>query len=364
MPTKIEWARNGDGTPGETWNPLRGTQGTWHCTKVSPECAYCYAERLNMTDLHHNGPAYQVGTDTMRLDEKVLAKPLSWRKPRVCFICSMTDLLHEQVPFEWIDRILDVCRRSPNSFFLILTKRPERALEYQEWMRTHGRTWPPNVGGGVSFGTQGYANKFMPLLLQLDLVLRTVSIEPLIEAVDLRPWLDCCSDACDHGEVFRPNYGHRPAPSGIHWIKLGGESGPNPGVRPMDIEHVRPIRDLCIRTGIPFFLKQWGEWTCETPPKDWFLRSGNGDTQWIGGAANPHQAYRVGKKAAGRLLDGREWNEFPKILEGHFANPLHGRMAEGAPGCAHRGAERDAAAGELQISAEPGGCPDPQQRLF
>jgi len=355
--TKIEWTRNTDGTPGETWNPLRGTQGTWHCVKISPGCANCYAERLNMSDRFHNGPAYQVGVDTMRLNEKVLQQPLSWRKGRICFVCSMTDMFHEEVPFEWIDRILNVIRNSSRSFFLILTKRIERALEYQQ----QSPPWPRNVGIGTSIETDEYAKRRIPSLLQIDAAMRFLSIEPLLEFVDLRPWLDVCTEACDHSQTFASDKGHRPAPSGIDWVIVGGESGPK--ARPMDIGHVRPIRDICLASQVPFFFKQWGEWTCELPGRDWLIGSKNGDTQWIGGQANPHQAYRIGRINAGRLLDNREWNEIPKVLEGHFENPLHSGLAGAAPPSADRRASSVPDAASLQVPAGPGSRTY-QQQLF
>ena len=128
--TSIEWTRGDDGSPGSTWNPIRGTKGQWTCTKVSPGCTHCYAERLNMSKRHGNGPAYVVGADEPRLDETIFRQPLRWRRPRRIFVCSMSDLFMESVPDEWIDRIFAVMALAPQHTFQVLTKRAERMREY------------------------------------------------------------------------------------------------------------------------------------------------------------------------------------------------------------------------------------------
>lgn len=357
MSTRIEWVRNPDGTPGETWNPLRGTKGAWHCTKVSPECAYCYAERINM-DNRHNGPAYKVGADTMRLDEKVLRKPLTWRKPRTCFICSMTDAWHEDVPFEWMDRILEICRHCPKTFFLLLTKRAERALEFS---RRYGPAsdlgrWPANLGCGVSVGMQRYLRPRVDALLQMmDIPFRFLSLEPLLEYLNLSPYLDRCSSECNHGDVFPA--GHKPEPSGIGAIVVGGETGPK--ARPMNIDNVRTVRDLCISAGVPFTFKQWGEWTCDKPREFW------GKSQWVGQTTCPRQAYLVGRAKSGHLLDGREWNEFPcRMPGGQRESSLHRQMGASPPDGDDRRTSGNTPADELQVSLGSGGRTEAQQQLF
>lgn len=208
-----------------TWNMLRGTVGRWFCTKVDELCRRCYSEALNH---RFGGPDFRVGADTIRLDERILLDPLRWRRPRKIFVCSMTDLFHEAVPFEWIDRIFGVMRKRPDHTFQVLTKRHARMLEY-----ACSRKWASaltNVWWGCSVGTKKSAAERTHTLRCVPVAVRWLSIEPLLEDLgdlDLR---------------------------GISWAVVGSESGH--GARPMDMDWVRSIRDQSLQAGARFFFKQ------------------------------------------------------------------------------------------------------------
>ena len=255
--TGIEWTD-------ATWNPVTG------CTKVSPGCAHCYAEAITLR-FKRGGP-FLPGKTTIRLHPDRLDQPSKWRRPRRIFVNSMSDLFHEDVPFEFVDDIFEVMAANPRHTYQILTKRPERMLDYVEW--THWRVWPPQVWAGVSVENQYWADRRIPPLLETPAAVRFLSVEPLLKPVELARWLTWCQlcfarrddhlfEGWDHSAVT-PD-----------WVIVGGESGPK--ARPMDPDWVRSLRDECGAAGVPFFFKQWG------------------------GA-------RPGGDAT---LDGREWREFP-----------------------------------------------------
>lgn len=288
--TSIEWTD-------ATWNPIRGTRGTWSCVKVSEGCAHCYAERFNV---QRGGPEYKVGADTLRLDEEVLTHPIRWKRPRRIFVCSMTDLFEERVPDEWIRRIFDVMRAASQHQFQVLTKRAERmwvaasnvVLDPGNVFSHPGlavSVWPRNVVAMVSAETQARATERIPWLLRVPgAVVRGVSVEPLLGPVDLTPFL---------GDAL-PWMRDPVKPSPIQWVIVGGESGGPPEralvtgqvnyqahrlkrqwiPTPQAIQWVEDLRDQCVAAGVPFFFKQWG-------------------------GPNP--------KSGGRRLDGKEWSEFP-----------------------------------------------------
>ena len=233
--TAIEWTDT-------TWNPVTG------CSKTSPGCANCYAERLSMRLQAMGSPHYRRGFE-VAWHEDALEAPLHWRKPRRVFVNSMSDLFHEDVPFEFIERVFDVMLRAEQHQFQILTKRSRLLSRYAPRL-----IWPPNVWMGVSVESEAYAHR-IDHLRSVGAVIRFVSLEPLL------------------GPVLNLDL------SRIDWVIVGGESGP--GARPMKGEWVLDIRDQCIATGVPFFFKQWGG---------------------------------VRRKAAGRLLEGRAWDEFPEAL--------------------------------------------------
>lgn len=298
--TKIEWTD-------ETWNPIRGTKGRHHCTKVSPGCEHCYAERMNV---RFGGPKYVAGADTFRLDVSALRKPYRWRKPRMVFPCSMTDLFHEDVPETLIFQMFGVMANTPMHTYQVLTKRPERALALIRTFRDaiEGRQddgsvmipWPLlNLWLGVTAENQEMADKRIPILLQIPAAVRFVSMEPLLSEIKLSRHHQHCPE-----HDFHSGFCSSPCPSlrSLDWVIVGGESGP--GARPMKPEWLQKARDDCIAASVPFFFKQWGEWLGVWPidPKP-----NAKERRWNGGISS----YRVGKKNAGRLLGGREWNQMP-----------------------------------------------------
>ena len=229
-----------------TWNPVTG------CTKVSPGCDNCYAERI---DKRWGRDFSKVMLRPDRLEE-----PLCWKKPRMVFTCSMADLFHSQVRWDFLGTVFDVMIETPRHTYQVLTKRVSRMAWWAENMAaiTHERQlpweWPENVWAGASVESQLFIGR-LNQLARVPAKVRFVSAEPLLGPLDL---------ALD----MKP----------ISWVIVGGESGP--GARPMDLDWARTIRDQCALWGVPFFLKQ------------------------LGGVKDK----RSGDKA---VLDGRTWREFP-----------------------------------------------------
>ena len=208
----IEWTES-------TWNPLTG------CTKISPGCKHCYAERMARRLQAMGQPNYANGFK-LTLHEHALEAPLSWKKPQVIFVNSMSDLFHRDVPAEFIQQVFSVMRRASWHTFQVLTKRSERLLELSPQI-----DWPDNVWMGVSVETQDYAFR-IDHLRQTGARTRFLSLEPLLGPL---PRLDL---------------------RGINWVIVGGESGP--GARPLQEEWVLEVRDQCQIARVPFFFKQWG----------------------------------------------------------------------------------------------------------
>lgn len=308
MSTKIEWVTNPDGTKGEVWNPVTG------CTKVSAGCKNCYAERFaerfwrvrERKDGTFDYDNFRKFTD-VRCHTERLEIPLRWKKSRRIFVNSMSDLFHEDVPNDFILRVWIAMTNARGHTFQILTKRPERMnLFVREWLPG---AWGlatmsmklldvplPNVWLGVSCEDQKTADERIPLLLQTPAAVRFVSLEPLLGEIDLlgRSFLRYCD-----ASIYKRH---------LDWVIVGGESGPH--ARPMHPDWARSIRDQCQEAGVPFFFKQWGEYIF--PSQLFYGSSAIGNLVDI--ESNPaswHQ-WRVGKKEAGRLLDGRVWNEFPE----------------------------------------------------
>ena len=222
-----------------TWNPVTG------CTKISPGCKHCYAERLANRLQKMGQPNYRNGFKVTP-QPQMLEVPLRWRTSKRVFVNSMSDLFHEEVPLEYINRVFDVMRRADWHQYQILTKRSERLLQL-----SLGLNWEPHIWMGVSVENKEYAHRIDDLRKTAAAV-KFLSLEPLLgplHNLDLR---------------------------GIDWVIVGGESGP--GARPMDPRWVADLRDQCLRAVVPFFFKQWGG---------------------------------VQKKKAGRLLNGRTWDEMP-----------------------------------------------------
>lgn len=214
MPTKssIEWTES-------TWNPVTG------CSKVSPGCRHCYAERMAARLQAMGQPSYANGFE-VTLQPHTLETPLRWKKPQVIFVNSMSDLFHEKVPEEYILEVFRVMNDAHWHQFQILTKRPERLVELDSRL-----PWAPHIWMGVSVETAAYKPR-INLLRGTGAHLRFLSLEPLLGP--LTPL-----------EL-----------EGINWVIVGGESGP--GARPMETSWVRDIRDQCVAERVPFFFKQWG----------------------------------------------------------------------------------------------------------
>lgn len=316
-----------------TWNPITG------CSVVSPGCTNCYAMKLAGTRLQHHpsragltkpSKAGPVWTGEVRLNAEWLDQPLRWKRPRRIFVCAHGDLFHESVPDEWIVRVFAVMAAARQHTFQVLTKRAERMRHFMLGAGNPAVIALPNVWLGVSAEDQKRADERIPHLLDTPAAVRFVSIEPLLGAVDLR-----AVDVDGHSEMdsLRPSSDARPR--SIDWVIAGGESGPE--ARPMHPDWVRSLRDQCTAAGVSFFLKQWGEWRefdTGSPEVDevdndseialsialtatnpgWISRDGR---LYRRQADLPEGVpcrliERVGKKAAGAMLDGREWREMPR----------------------------------------------------
>jgi protein gp37 len=242
--SSIEWTE-------ATWNPVRG------CSRLSPGCEHCYAERMahrfggpggpyeGLTVLRKKGPVW---TGKVKLVHDTLEDPLTWRRPRIIFVNSMSDLFHEEVPLDFIVKVFETMKAARQHTFQVLTKRADRLAQVADRLE-----WPENVWMGVSVESQAYLSR-IDLLRTVPAHVRFLSLEPLLEGL---PDLDL---------------------RGMKWVIVGGESGP--GARPIKEEWVRDIQANCVASGVPFFFKQWGG---------------------------------VQKKAAGRALDGRTYDEMPPL---------------------------------------------------
>jgi len=230
----IEWTES-------TWNPVTG------CTKISPGCKHCYAERMANRLQAMGQPNYRRGFE-LSLHDHAIELPLTWKAPQTVFVNSMSDLFHEGVPEPFLVRVFDVMRRASWHTFQVLTKRAERLEEVAGRLE-----WPGNVWMGVSVETKRYLYR-LDHLRRTPAKVRFASFEPLLEGLG-RVNLD-----------------------GIHWAIVGGESGP--GARPMQEAWGTELRDQCVASGVAFFFKQWGG---------------------------------TNKKKAGRLLDGRTWDQLPRV---------------------------------------------------
>lgn len=387
--SSIEWTDT-------TWNPVLG------CTMCSPGCARCYAETMSKRlkgmakadkkkkrnpgrKAHYLNVIGDNGkwNGKIELVPEALNDPFHWKEPRMVFTNSMSDLFHEDVPFEFVDKVFAVMALCPQHTFQVLTKRPERMAEYLNihirrevrgyWMGEFGvfanailggevedepqwfkdayrqmkafhypdcpqppKTlgdaslacpWPlPNVWLGTSCEDQARADERIPHLLKCQAAVRFLSCEPLLGPIDL-----------EFNEIdiaLEPDGAGKTAIAGpLHWVIAGGESGP--GARPMHPDWARSIRDQCQSAGVAFFFKQWGEYfpvmegdgVIVSSSKSSITLFATGQTKFTEeqkARKNPARDHgagrcalmgRLGKKSAGRLLDGREWNEFPQIQE-------------------------------------------------
>lgn len=331
--TGIEWTD-------ATWNPVVG------CRKVSEGCRNCYAERDGSRlaamgaakvdqgedpgRLRHYQAAFRDGRFTGRAVEvpEALDIPTRWKRPRRIFVNSMSDLFHEGVGVGFIAAVFARMLLCQRHTFQVLTKRPERMRwllgqpDFEGMVRSaadhlvHDRPvkdleapWPlPNVWLGVSVENQAGGDERIPLLLKVPAAVRFLSMEPLLGPVDLGQ-----IDPDEHDEFFGLSTEDGPL---LDWVIVGGESGP--AARPMHPDWVRAIRDECAEAQVPFLFKQWGEWgppSC--PPRPLGTRTPGEQPRWSAGSersflfGDGQIMDRVGKKAAGRTLDGRTHDEFP-----------------------------------------------------
>lgn len=327
--TKIDWADI-------VWNPVTG------CTKVSEGCRNCYAERMSKRLGGRCGyPKDEPFKVTLRPDK--LDEPFKWKKPQRIFVNSMSDLFHDDVPDEYIFKVLQTMANAQwinGHKFIILTKRPERMkgiimvikddLEEQakpeklpNGMMRHQMTFSfplQNIWLGVSVEDQSTANERIPLLLETPAAVRFISAEPLLGAINLtnldQGWRTNALTG-EQSDMGRPWCDTRK----LDWVIVGGESGPC--ARPMHPDWARSLRDQCEAVDVPFFFKQFGEWSPVGEIKQTELSNGirSGLYRYvdINGRIASHSmmsdclVQRVGKKIAGRELDGRTWDEVPEV---------------------------------------------------
>jgi protein gp37 len=230
----IEWTES-------TWNPITG------CTKISPGCTNCYAERMALR-LQAMGQSNYAKGFKLTLQSHMLEIPLRWRKPQTIFVNSMSDLFHKDVPLEYIHQVFEVMRRAHWHRFQVLTKRAKRLSQVASEL-----PWASNIWMGVSVEDVAQRHR-IDALRNIGARVKFLSLEPLLGPL------------------------HDLDLSGIHWVIVGGESGPN--ARPVEPEWVIDIRDQCRHARVPFFFKQWGG---------------------------------RNKKKTGRVLQGRTWDQMPKV---------------------------------------------------
>jgi len=302
--SKIEWCDH-------SWNPWVG------CTKVSPACDNCYAEGW----AKRTGQAGLWNGERRRTSVAYWREPAKWNRDaerdgvrRKVFCASLADVFDNKAMPSWRADLFDLIFATPHLDWLLLTKRPQNIRDFFP-SYPRGKIWP-NIWLGTTVENQVEADRRIPHLLAVPAAKRFLSCEPLLGPVDLmqKTWRDCyIEEYGGAGKEFVPML------VGIHWVIAGGESGPN--ARPMHPDWARSLRDQCRAAGVPFFFKQWGEWH----PCEW-ENAGDGSGTQIQFDDNvaidlSHRVVmttidrqpmaRVGKKAAGALLYGREWREMP-----------------------------------------------------
>lgn len=233
--SKIEWTET-------TWNPATG------CTKISSGCKYCYAERIAHRLKAFGQSRYKNGFN-LTLHEDVILYPLKWKKPKIIFVNSMSDLFHEDIPLDFIQKVFMIMNDTPQHIYQVLTKRSDRMRKLSTKLK-----WTSNIWMGVTVESNQYINRINDLV-NTPAKIKFLSLEPLLDGID---------------DLML---------TGVNWIIVGGESGPN--ARPMNPDWVASIRDRCIEEEVPFFFKQWGG---------------------------------KNKKEAGRILEGKIWDEMPDLL--------------------------------------------------
>ncbi len=304
--TKIQWAD-------ATWNPVVG------CSKISEGCLNCYA--FDLHTMRHKAKQegkqlpeqYAKPFSEIQLFPNRLEQPLRWKRPRKIFVNSLSDLFHPDVPFDFIRAVWTTMALARHHTFQVLTKRPQRALEFFQWMRA--QSWGveetlPNVWFGVTVENQQAADERIPLLLQIPAAVRWLSVEPMIGPVDLGQWLLTPGWTPSY---YDPDNIHsypdaEPTNEHIDWVVCSGESGSK--ARHMHPDWARSLQDQCQAAGVPFFFKQWGEWLMVHPDRQSYEFSSPPEKcMEISGS----RFYRVGRDKAGRLLDGKLWDQYPNI---------------------------------------------------
>lgn len=384
----IEWT-DASYTPIRARNLKTGKVG-WHCEHATTGCEFCYAETLNKrlgTGLPFK-PGHRSDIEIF-LDPQMLLAPLKWKKSRMIFVCSMTDLFADFVPDEWIDAEFAIMALTPHHTYQVLTKRAERMRDYlsrkdvaARWVMAacqiakikscydvaspvKAAGWQakglPNVWLGISTERQKEADERIPLLLDTPAAVRFVSAEPLLGPLDLsricimpqKPGsiragihLNALTGRyCESGMPYLGDWdinGPCPPPSEqrrLDWVITGGESGPN--ARPSHPQWFRDIRDACEAAGVAFFFKQWGTWgrdagiTTDERARERIFEGTASCAVWEGDRWSYHDngyqpdshagigewVYRLGKKAAGRLLDGITHDAMPSPPDPAFKPP-------------------------------------------
>lgn len=305
--TQIEWTEY-------SWNPITG------CAPVSEGCEHCYAQRMAKRLAGRYGyPADEPFKVNLHLERTT--EPLRWKKPRRVFVCSMGDLFHEDVPRWMRFEVMDIILQAKQHTFLILTKRPANMKEFFEWYYSKaGRTIETikNLWLGVTAENQARADERIPILLQIPAAVRFVSVEPMLGPVDLPEYLPPVTTKDFYVKMLpdgRIDSGYRKK---LDWVICGGETGP--GARPMHPDWVRSLRDQCQAAGVPLYFKSWGDWIPSyeagqrSEEKDQYGRTfGDCRVKACHIFSDDQCMVRVGKKKAGRILDGRTWDEMPPI---------------------------------------------------
>jgi len=376
--TSIEWARHPVTGRGASWNPLLArTKETgkvgYHCEHASPGCVNCYAEAFNRRRLPARGtglsfhPGYRNILEIF-LDDRMLLDPIRWREPRGIFVCSMTDLFGVFVPIILIDRMMAIACLAQHHVYMVLTKRPERAREYLSDPATPARIayqlgvlaaehpellqrtidasqsltlggWPlRSVWLGTSVEDQRRANERIPELLEAPAAVRFLSVEPILEPIDLRAFGMAVHHHPDNQDspelraIMRAARSHLSGGKTVDWVIAGFESGTQARAAADAPDIARSLRDQCAAAGVPFFFKQWGSWAFAPDGMNYQDAMAWGTRQryslsrkseaWGGSGglptryqqfSNGRTAFYTGKKDAGRLLDGVEHNAMPEL---------------------------------------------------
>lgn len=285
MSTRIPWAINPDGTPGEVWNLWTG------CTKFSEGCDNCYAEKLATGRLkgRFGYPTYDPFRPTYNADR--IDQPTKWKKPRTVFVSSMGDWMHDDVTFHSMYHFFKTVHRCPRHTFLTLTKRTKnlriKMLLYKEWHKTHFLSTPQFFENNLLLGATIELQKYIRRLDELFSVFAAgyfLSLEPLLGPVTIPP------------DLLKR----------LRCVIVGGENGP--GARPMHPDWVRSIRDQCDQAGVMFFFKGWGEWVPVSHIKKildrWWT---NKQRKKMNGCT----FFRVGSNESGHKLDGNAYRQVP-----------------------------------------------------